>query len=148
MRTRTMPPPGLPRPDEASYDALASWLETHLDRAAAARPNSGHPLRRRLNRTEYRNAIRDLLALDVDVASLLPPDDAAYGFDTIADHLGVSPALMERYLVAADRIGALAVGAPVAPGPVSPRGTAARSREAEAPHRVEATNAFGILQEE
>ena len=115
LRTRTVPPPGLPRPDEASYDALASWLEAQLDRAAAVRPNPGPPRLRRLNRTEYGNAIRDLLALDVDVASLLSPDDAAYGFDNIADRLGVSPALTERYLVAADRISALAVGAPVAP---------------------------------
>ena len=116
VRTRTMPPPGMPRPDEATYERLSSWLEAELDRAAAAKPDPGRPLIRRLNRTEYANAIRDLLALDVDVASLLPPDDSAFGFDNISDLLGVSPALLERYLTAADRISALAVGAAVAPG--------------------------------
>jgi hypothetical protein len=116
LETRTMPPQGLPRPDEATYQRLASWLEGELDRAAAARPNPGRPLIRRLNRTEYGNAIRDLLALEVDVASLLPPDDSAFGFDNISELLGVSPALQERYLVAADRLSALAVGAAAPPG--------------------------------
>ena len=116
LRARTMPPQGMPRPDEASYNALATWLETELDRAAAAAPNPGRPLIRRLNRSEYTNAIRDLLALDVDVSSLVPPDDSAFGFDNNSDVLGTSPALLERYLVAADRVSALAVGAPVSPG--------------------------------
>jgi hypothetical protein len=116
LKTRMMPPQGMPRPDDATYDRLASWLEGELDRAAAARPNPGRPLIRRLNRSEYGNAIRDLLALDVDVASLLPPDDSAFGFDNISELLGVSPALLERYLVAADRLSALAVGASVPPG--------------------------------
>jgi len=116
VRTRTMPPQGMPRPDEATYLRLTSWLESELDRAAAAKPNPGRPLIRRLNRTEYANAVRDLLALDVDVASLLPPDDSAFGFDNISELLGSSPALLERYLTAADRISALAVGASVAPG--------------------------------
>jgi mono/diheme cytochrome c family protein len=116
LRTRTMPPLGAPRPDDATYDRLASYLESELDRAVAAKPNPGRPLIKRLNRTEYGNAIRDLLALDIDVSSLLPPDDAAFGFDNISDLLGVSPALLERYLTAADRISALVVGAPVAPG--------------------------------
>jgi mono/diheme cytochrome c family protein len=116
LRTRTMPPQGAPRPDEPTYDGLAAWLESELDRAAAATPNPGRPLIKRLNRTEYGNAIRDLLGLDVNVASLLPPDDSAFGFDNISDLLGVSPALLERYLVAADRLSALAVGAPVAAG--------------------------------
>ena len=101
LRLRAMPPDGARRPDEATYDALIAWLETELDRAAASRPNPGGPLLHRLNRAEYANAIRDLLALDVDVASLLPPDDSAYGFDNIADVLGVSPSLLERYLSAA-----------------------------------------------
>ena len=85
----------------------------------ARRPRNripGRPIIRRLNRSEYANSIRDLLALDVDVSSLLPPDDSAFGFDNISDLLGTSPALLERYLVAADRVSALAVGAPVAPG--------------------------------
>ena len=106
----------MPRPDEATYNALASFLENELDRAAAAKPNPGRPLIRRLNRSEYANAIRDLLTLEVDVSSLLPPDDSAFGFDNISDMLGTSPALLERYLVAADRVSALAVGAAVAPG--------------------------------
>jgi hypothetical protein len=117
LRSGAMPPAGLPRPDAATYDALASWLESALDRAEAANPNPGRPLLHRLNRAEYANAIRDLLALDVDASSLLPPDDSSSGFDNIADVLGVSPALMERYLSAAGRISALAVGSPaIGPG--------------------------------
>jgi len=116
LRTRSMPPQGMPRPDDATYSALASYLETELDKAGAAKPNPGRPLIRRLNRSEYANSVRDLIALDVDVASLLPPDDSAFGFDNIADLLGTSPALLERYLVAADRVSALAVGGAVAPG--------------------------------
>jgi hypothetical protein len=116
LRTRSMPPQGVPRPDEATYNSLTNWLETELDRAAAAAPNAGRPLIRRLNRSEYANAVRDLLALDIDVSSLLPPDDSAFGFDNVSDMLGTSPALLERYLVAADRVSALAVGAPVAAG--------------------------------
>jgi len=116
LRTRSMPPQGVPRPDEATYKALVTSLETELDRAAAGHPNPGRALIRRLNRSEYGNAVRDLLALDIDVSSLLPPDDSAYGFDNISEMLGTSPALLERYLVAADRVSALAVGAPVSPG--------------------------------
>ena len=116
LKTRTMPPQGVPRPDESTYVRLTSWLEGELDRAAAAAPNAGRALIRRLNRGEYANAVRDLLAVDIDVTSLLPPDDAAFGFDNNADLLGVSPALLERYVVAADRISALAVGAPVTAG--------------------------------
>jgi mono/diheme cytochrome c family protein len=116
LRTRSMPPQGVPRPDEATYTTLVSWLETELDRTAAAHLNPGRALIRRLNRSEYGNAVRDLLALDADVSSLLPPDDSAYGFDNISEMLGTSPALLERYLVAADRVSALAVGGPVSPG--------------------------------
>src|SRR5207249_4599919 len=118
LRTGTMPPVGVRRPDEAGYEALIGWLETELDRAEAAQSNPGRPLIHRLNRTEYANAIRDLLALEIgDVASLLPADDSSYGFDNIADVLGVSPLLQERYLAAADRISALAVGdTEIAPG--------------------------------
>jgi mono/diheme cytochrome c family protein len=114
LNTRTMPPLGARRPDEASYHALASWLETRIDRAAAAAPNPGRPLLHRLNRAEYANAIRDLLDLDVDVSVLLPPDDSAYGFDNISDVLGVSPSLQERYLSAAEKISEAAVGDPSA----------------------------------
>jgi hypothetical protein len=110
LQTRAMPPIGARRPDEATYRALIDSLTSTLDRAAAARPNPGRPVLRRLNRSEYANAIRDLLALDVDASVLLPADDSAYGFDTIGDVLGVSPSLQERYLSAAAKISALAVG--------------------------------------
>ncbi len=116
LRTRTMPPPGSPRPDEATYEAVVTSLEAELDRAAAVRPNPGRPVLRRLNRTEFGNSIRDLLDLDVDATSYLPPDDSAFGFDNVSDVLGMSPALLERYLVAADRISGIAVGAAVTPG--------------------------------
>ena len=112
LRAGTMPPQGAPQPDEATRSSLTAWLETTIDVASAARPNPGRPALHRLNRAEYQNAIRDLLALDVDAASLLPADDSSYGFDNIADVLGVSPVLLERYLGAAERISALAVGDP------------------------------------
>ena len=99
-------------PTKAAYQSAALALETALDRAAAASPNPGQPSVHRLNRAEYTNAVRDLIALEIDGRSLLPPDDAAYGFDNIADNLTVSPRLMERYLVAARRIGRLAFGFP------------------------------------
>jgi mono/diheme cytochrome c family protein len=111
LRAGVMPPAGAPRPDQAAHDALLSWIETELDRSARVRPNPGRtePFHR-LNRAEYRNAIRDLLDVDVDVAALLPPDDASYGFDNIAGVLKVSPTLMERYLSAAQKVSRLAVG--------------------------------------
>jgi cytochrome c5 len=112
LRAGAMPPVGAPRPDAATSDALATWLERTLDHAAAARPDPGRPALHRLNRAEYANAIRDLLAVDVDASSLLPPDDSSSGFDNNADALGVSPALLERYLAAARKIAALAVGDP------------------------------------
>ena len=112
VRGGMMPPVGMPHPDKAAMDAFAGYLEASIDAAAAARPNPGRTVLHRLNRAEYGNAMRDLLALDVDVASLLPADDSAYGFDNIGDVLGVSPALMERYLSAAWKISSLAVGNP------------------------------------
>ncbi len=112
VRVGMMPPQGSPQPDQAARASLVSYLTTSLDQAAAAHPNPGRPLVHRLNRAEYANAIRDLLALDVDASALLPPDDAAYGFDNIADALGVSPVLLERYLAAAGKISSLAVGDP------------------------------------
>ncbi len=112
LRAGEMPPAGVPRPDEATYKRLVGSLEAALDAAAAARPNSGRPLLHRLNRAEYANSIRDLLALDVDVLALLPPDDSTHGFDNMADVLGVSPLLLERYLAAADRVSSVAVGDP------------------------------------
>jgi hypothetical protein len=110
MRGGLMPPPGVARPDEAAAHNLISWLETSLDRAAETTPNPGRPLIHRLNRAEYANAIRDLLSLQIDAAALLPPDDSAYGFDNMAEALGFSPLLQERYVGAAMKIGALAVG--------------------------------------
>ena len=110
VRAGMMPPAGMPRPAAADLRAFATTLEASLDAAAAARPGAARALIHRLNRAEYANAIRDLVALDVDAASLLPPDDSAYGFDNIAESLGVSPMLLERYLSAAGRIAALAVG--------------------------------------
>ena len=110
LRTGAMPPAGRPRPDKAVSERVAAWLEEGLDRAALDRPNPGRPTLHRLNRAEYRNAIRDLLALDIDPASLLPPDGAAYGFDNNADALSMSPALTERYLGAAGKISQMALG--------------------------------------
>jgi hypothetical protein len=116
-----MPPAGSPRPDAATYDSTATFLEAELDRAAAAKPNPGKlPLLHRLSRTEYQNAVRDLLALDslpkeMDFSLLLPPDNVSSGFDNIADLLFVSPAAMERYLDAARKISRLAAGDPEMP---------------------------------
>jgi mono/diheme cytochrome c family protein len=112
IKVGMMPPPGAPRPDADTRTKLVAWLESSLDRAASGSRDTGRHLIHRLNRTEYANAVRDLLAIDVDASSLLPPDDAAYGFDNIADALGVSPVLLERYLAAAGRVSALAVGDP------------------------------------
>jgi hypothetical protein len=109
LRSGTMPPAGAPRPDLATYNSTATWIEAKLD---AAPPFAGRPALHRLNRSEYANVIRDLLHLDIDVNSLLPPDDSAFGFDNIAEVLGVSPALQEQYLGAATKIAALALGDP------------------------------------
>jgi len=111
MRAGVMPPASTSRPSRAVRDGFLTWLETELDGAAAAAPNPGRKdSLHRLNRTEYRNAIRDLLGLDVDVSSLLPPDDISYGFDNIAGVLKISPTLMERYLGAAQKVSRLAIG--------------------------------------
>jgi mono/diheme cytochrome c family protein len=116
LRTASMPPAGAPRPDDAGYDAVASALESVLDRAAVARPQVGKlPLAHRLSRTEYQNAVRDLLALgdlpkEVSIDYLLPADNSSSGFDTIADLLFVSPSAMERYLDAAQKISRMAIG--------------------------------------
>ena len=117
LRARYMPPVGLPRPDESTYSSAVTSLESSLDRIAAAKPNPGRTdTFRRLNRTEYHNAIRDLLALDIDVSSLLPSDDSSHGFDNVT--VGeLSPTLLERYLSAAQKISRLAIGGAVrAPG--------------------------------
>jgi len=118
LRGRMMPPAGLPRPDDATYDALVTHLETSLDRAAALHPNPGRTdTFRRLSRVEYHNAIRDILALDVDVTSLLPKDDASHGFDNVSN-VDLPPTLLERYLAAAQKVSRAAVGSPL-PSPAS-----------------------------
>lgn len=110
LRTGMMPPASEPRPDEAERQSFIAYLEGALDELAARNPNPGRPALHRLNRTEYANAIHDLLGLDVDAAELLPGDDASFGFDNVAGSLGVSPVLVERYANAAARIARLAVG--------------------------------------
>ena len=111
LRAGMMPPAGRPRPDQASYSSLTSYLETELDRAAASNPDPGRSdALRRLNGTEYRNAIRDLLHLDIDVTALLPADDSSAGFDNVSLG-GLDPGRLERYLTAARKISRLAVGA-------------------------------------
>jgi mono/diheme cytochrome c family protein len=112
LRSGQMPPGTAPRPPKETYDSLSAWLEAELDRAGTARPNPGRTAVHRLNRTEYQNVIRDLLALDIDASTLLPGDDAAFGFDNIADLLKVSPDLLDSYLMAANKISRLAVGDP------------------------------------
>ena len=111
LEERAMPPPGRrARPEPAAYDSAAAWLEAALDRAADAAPDPGRPAIHRLNRAEYANAVRDLLGLEIDAPSLLPADDLSFGFDNNADLLGVSPALMERYVSAAHKVSRMAVG--------------------------------------
>ena len=112
LRTGMMPPSPRPRPDAATYAALVTYLETALDRAAEADPNPGRLAVQRLNRAEYANAVRDLLALEVDSQTLLPADESGYGFDNIGDVLTVSPGLLERYLLAAAKISRQAIGDP------------------------------------
>jgi hypothetical protein len=110
VRAGMMPPAGMPRPDAAGLDGFVSYLETSIDKAAAANPRPGRTALHRLNRAEYANAIRDLLALEIDATALLPPDDESSGFDNIADVLTVSPSLMERYLSASWNISRMALG--------------------------------------
>ncbi len=112
LRSGAMPPAGAPRPGSDAYESMAASLEAALDRAAEARPRPGRPAVHRLNRAEYTNAIRDLLAVEIDGRSLLPADDSGYGFDNIADVLSMSPALLDRYMIAAGRISRMAVGDP------------------------------------
>jgi cytochrome c551/c552 len=110
LRAGMMPPQGLPRPNAASYEALTVSLETELDRAAAAKPKLAPPRVIRLNRTQYANAVRDLLGLDIDAAAFLPADDSSYGFDNVESGLQISPALVEGYVSAAGRLSRLALG--------------------------------------
>jgi hypothetical protein len=110
LRTGVMPPPNVPQPPKADRLAMSTWLETSLDTASAANPKPGHTeTLRRLNRTEYQNAIKDLLAVDVDAASLLPADESGHGYDNVI--VGdLSPTLLDRYISAAQKISSLAVG--------------------------------------
>ena len=112
LRARQMPPVGSRRPDESAYVAALTSLDSSLDRLAAASPNPGRTATfRRLTRTEYRNAVRDLLALDPDVDALLPSDSSSYGFDNVTVG-NLPPTLLERYVSAAEKISRLAVGRP------------------------------------
>ena len=122
VRTGMMPPKNAARPDRATLDGLAAWLETGLDREAALHRNPGSPSVQRMNRNEYANAIRDLLDLEVDVSAILPGDSTSAGFDNVADVLGTSPSLMQAYLSAGMKISRLAVGnLSVQPAPVTYR---------------------------
>jgi hypothetical protein len=112
VRAGMMPPAGMPKPPQAALDAFVAQLETTIDKAAAATPMVRGNALHRLNRSEYGNAIRDLFALELDVDTMLPPDDEAFGFDNNAGVLGISPALMERYLSAAWKISSIAVASP------------------------------------
>src|SRR5579859_3938086 len=109
LRAGMMPPPGARRPDPAALAGLAEALETRLDAAAAAHPNPGWRPFQRLNRAEYKRAVKELLDVDVDVSAYLPPDQISQGFDNVADSQGFSPALMDGYLRAASQVTALAV---------------------------------------
>jgi mono/diheme cytochrome c family protein len=110
LRAGLMPPPGVRRPPLPEYEGLRNYLEAEIDRKAAGRSNPGSIVLHRLNRTEYANAIRDLLDLDVDVTTLLPPDDSARGFDNVAGSLTISTTLLEAYTTAATRIARMAIG--------------------------------------
>jgi hypothetical protein len=116
LRSRAMPPPGMPRPDNATYDSVADWLESGIDRAAAEHVNPGRTASlHRLNRAEYANAVRDLIAVDVDAQAMLPPDEQAFGFENNAEALSMPPALLDRYVSAAAAIARRAVGDPNIP---------------------------------
>lgn len=115
LRGGMMPPQGMPRPDQATIDSLATWVENSIDRAAASASNPGAVAVHRLNRTEYGNAVRELFGLQIDPTALLPTDDESDGFDNMAAVLKVSPSFLEQYISAADQVSALAVGDPTAP---------------------------------
>jgi len=112
LRAGLMPPAGAPRPDAATVKAFRLALAASVDRSAAAHPFAGTPELHRVNRTEYRNSIRDLLGLDLDVSSLLPPDEMGRGFDNMADVLSVTPTLVQGYVRAAGKISREAIGDP------------------------------------
>ena len=144
LRAGEMPPPGRPAPAPAAARRLVAWLETELDRAAAAQPEPGAPAIHRLNRVEYGNAVRDLLRLDLDHARDLPADNAGYGFDNIGDVLTVSPLHVEKYIATARRISRLAVGT-LTPRTVVDRYNAARATADEAIDRLPPNERGGTL---
>jgi len=132
LRAGLMPPAGMPRPDEATLEKFRTWLETELDGAAAEAPNPGRTATfHRLNRAEYSNSIRDLLALEINVDDFLPADDASYGFDNIGGVLRMSQSLLERYLDASRAISKLAVGNP----PLAPFSNTFRTAQDEQQHQ-------------
>src|SRR5262245_49066059 len=110
LRAGVMPPPGMRRPPLAEYEGLRDWLESEIDRKAAGHTNPGSVILHRLNRTEYANAIHDLLDIEIDPATFLPVDDSARGFDNVAGSLTISPTLLEAYTTAATRIARMAIG--------------------------------------
>ena len=116
LRAGMMPPQGMPRPEPAAYEALTVALETELDRVAAERQSLPPPGVHRLNRTEYANAVREILGLTIDPAAYLPADDSSYGFDNVVSGLQVSPALVEAYVSAASTLSRLALGHETSPG--------------------------------
>ncbi len=130
LRGGMMPPPGSRRPDQATVDAFLTSLEASLDQAAAANPNPGSVTLHRLNRVEYANAIRDMLAIDVDPAALLPTDDISNGFDNIATVLKVSPSFLDQYITAARAVSLKAIGVPPPSKPVTESLTATPGADA------------------
>jgi len=112
LKARTMPPGGMPRPNEATYDAFATYLQSRLDQHSSEHPHPGEPILRRLNRTEYKNSVRDLLAVDIEADTLLPADNAMSGFDNIGAMLTISPLLTERYISAARKVRREAIADP------------------------------------
>ncbi|HET9358677.1 MAG TPA: DUF1592 domain-containing protein, partial [Vicinamibacterales bacterium] len=133
LRAGVMPPPDTPRPSLAEYEGLRDFLEGEIDRAVGTKPNPGSVVLHRLNRTEYANAIRDLLDLRIDATTLLPPDDSANGFDNIAGSLTLSPTLLESYTTAAARVARMAVGYWKSPA----EATYLTSSDASQNHRLE-----------
>jgi len=116
LRSRAMPPPGIPRPDNATYDKVAGWLESEIDHQAALHVNPGRTANlHRLNRAEYANVVRDLFGVVVDPQEILPPDEQAYGFENNADALSMQPALLDRYISAATNVARRVVGDPTVP---------------------------------
>ena len=139
LRSRAMPPPGLPHPDNASYDSVADWLEAGIDRAATANVNPGRTASlHRLNRAEYANAVRDLVAVEVDAQAMLPPDEQAFGFENNAEALSLPPALLDRYVSAAAAVARRAATSHLG----GPENRKSRAKRTVAYFRLETTQPF------